>query len=121
MRLLVVDDSKLARKMMIKAIKEAIGSSNEIIEATNGEEAVSMYKEHKPDICFMDLTMPDMDGFEATLKILEHDKDAKVIIASADVQSGSMEKANSNGALGFINKPANPENVKNMLKTLSLI
>ena len=121
MKYLVTDDSRMARKMMIKSIIEIIGDTDEIIEATNGEEALTMYKEHTPDICFMDLTMPVMDGFTATSKICEFDKDAKIIIVSADIQDGSMKKASANGAMGFIKKPINPDNLKSMLEKLNLI
>ncbi len=121
MKYLVTDDSRMARKMIIKAMQEIINDEDEIIQATNGKEAVLLYKEQTPDICFMDLTMPVMDGFEATLAINEYDSKAKVIIVSADIQKGSMEKAKENGALGFIKKPINPENFKNMLDKLGLI
>jgi len=121
MKYLITDDSRMARKMMIKSIIEIIGDTDEIIEATNGEEALKMYKEYKPNICFMDLTMPVMDGFTATSKICEHDKDAKIIIVSADIQDGSMKKASDNGAIGFIKKPINSENLKTMLEKLNLI
>jgi len=121
MKYLVTDDSRMARKMIIKSIQEIINDEDVIIQATNGEEAVSIYKEEQPDICFMDLTMPVMDGFEATLLINNYDKKAKIIIVSADIQEGSMQKAKENGALGFIKKPINPENLKSMLVKLELI
>ena len=121
MKILVTDDSKMARKMILKSINDIIGDNNEIIQATNGEEAISLYKEHNPDITFMDLTMPVKDGFEATLEICKYDKNAKIIIVSADIQEGSMNKAKENGAIGFIKKPINPDNLESMLNTLSLI
>jgi len=121
MKILITDDSKMARKMIVKSIKYTIGETDEIIEATNGEEAVNLYKEHNPTICFMDLTMPVKDGFDATLEICTFDKNAKIIIVSADIQEGSMKKAEENGAIGFIKKPVNPDNLKSMLETLGLI
>mgnify|MGYP002636040040 CR=1 FL=1 len=121
MKILVTDDSKMARKMIIKSILDVIGESDEIIQATNGEEAITLYKEHNPDICFMDLTMPVMNGFEATLEIKKYNKEAKIIIVSADIQEGSIQKAKENGAIGFIKKPINQDNLKKMLKKLDLI
>ena len=121
MKYLVTDDSKMARKMIIKAIREVIGSDDDIIEATNGSDAIDLYKKNSPDICFMDLTMPVMDGFEATLAINSYDNKAKIIIVSADIQEGSMQKAKDNGALGFIKKPINTDNLKSMLDKLGLI
>lgn len=121
MKILVTDDSRMARKMTIKSLSDLISESDEIVQAANGEEAVAMYKEHKPNICLMDLTMPVMDGFDATLNIKNYDKDAKIIIVSADIQEGSMLRAKENGAMGFIKKPINANNLKTMLEKLGLI
>lgn len=121
MKYLVTDDSRMARKMTIKSLQDLISDEDEIIQASNGEEAISMYKEHKPDICLMDLTMPVMDGFEATLNINNFDSEAKIIIVSADIQDGSIQRAKENGAKGFIKKPINSENLKSMLEKLGLI
>ena len=121
MKLLINDDSKMARKMLIKSLKELMGEDNEIIEACNGQEAVELYNIHKPDICFMDLTMPVMNGFDATKLICESNSDARIIIVSADIQEAAMKKARENGAMGFIKKPINVENLSVMLKKLELI
>lgn len=111
----------MARRMMIKSLRDLINENDEIIEATNGLEAVEAYKEHRPKICFMDLTMPVMDGFDAVLNICQYDSNAQIIIVSADIQEGSMNKAKVNGAIGFIKKPINPQNLSEMLHKLSLI
>jgi len=118
---LVVDDSKMARKMAVKNLRLVVGESPTIVEAVNGQEAVDLYKEYKPKVCFMDLTMPVMDGFEAILHICKFDKDAKIIVISADIQELSMQKSKENGAIGFIKKPVNQENLTSMLTTLGLI
>ena len=120
MKLLISDDSRIARKMMKKSIQDIIGEDIELLEANNGQEAIDIYKEEKPDICFMDLTMPVIDGFEATRKIKNYDESAKIIIVSADIQEGSIEKARTNGALGFIKKPINAANLSVMLEKLGL-
>ncbi|WP_417332384.1 response regulator [Halarcobacter sp.] len=121
MKYLVVDDSKMARRMTIKSLKSLINEDDEVIQAENGQEAVELYKEHQPSLCLMDLTMPIMDGFEATQAIIKHDTNAKIIIVSADIQESSMEKSKQNGAKGFIKKPINQDNLESMLKKLGLI
>lgn len=121
MKYLVVDDSKMARRMTIKSLKSLINEEDEVIQAENGQVAVELYKEHQPSLCLMDLTMPIMDGFEATQSIIKHDANAKIIIVSADIQESSMEKSKQNGALGFIKKPINQDNLESMLKKLGLI
>lgn len=121
MKCLVVDDSKLARRMVIKCLKEVVTSNLEIIEASNGQEAIERYTEHSPEICFMDLTMPIVDGFEATEKICQMDEDAQVIVISADIQDISQDRTREVGALGFIKKPINSNHLKIMLEQLELI
>ncbi|WP_455755970.1 response regulator [Sulfurimonas sp.] len=121
MKYLVVDDAKLARRMIIKSLKQVFNENIEIIEATNGKEAIEFYKTHQPEICFMDLTMPIVDGFEATSTICSFDKDAQIVVVSADIQEHSVQKAQESGAMGFIKKPVDAENLKNMLQELELI
>lgn len=121
MRYLVVDDSRMARKMLLKALKDLDINDALITECSNGEEAVEQYKQNKFDICFMDLTMPVLNGFEATKSICEYDNNAKIIIVSADIQDTSMKIAKENGALGFIKKPVNSDNLSTMLTKLGLI
>ena len=121
MKYLVTDDSKMARKMMIKSLKSLIKDVDEVIEASNGQEAVEQYKAHSPKICFMDLTMPVMDGFEAVKQICEYDSNAKIIIVSADIQEASKARARENGAMGFIKKPISEDTLSTMLNKLGLI
>ena len=65
MKILVVDDSKLSRRMLISRFPLRIKETAQIFEGANGEEAVTLCKEHSPDLVFLDLTMPVMDGFAA--------------------------------------------------------
>ncbi len=121
MKFLVVDDSKLARKMTIKSLKAVFFQEFEIIEASDGKEAVEYYKQNNPEITFMDLTMPVLNGFEATDQITDYDEDAQIVVVSADVQEDAVKKAQECGAIGFIKKPIDPDNLKNMLTQLELI
>ena len=116
MKILVTDDSKIARKLVMRTLKQLLPEEDQIIEASNGLEAVENYEKENPDLVFLDLTMPVMDGFEALEKIININNKAKVIVISADIQKGSMEKVSSLGALGFIKKPVNPESMKEVLK-----
>lgn len=118
---LIVDDSKIARKMTVKNLSLLIHEEVEIIEGQNGLEAVELYKLHKPMITFMDLTMPVMDGFEAIAEICKYDQKAKIIVISADIQELSMKKAKDAGAIGFIKKPVSQENLQTMLSKLGLL
>lgn len=120
MKYLITDDSNMARKMVQKTLKTFLKDDDEVLLANNGREALELYKEHKPDLCFMDLTMPVLDGFEATKQIIEFDKDAKIIVVSADVQEKAMEKAKENGAIGFVNKPIDSQKLEGILNKLGI-
>ena len=112
MKYLVCDDSKMARKMLIKTLTSLVGENIEVIEASNGLEAIQVHNEQSPEITFMDLTMPEMNGFDAVKNICQKNKDAKIIVVSADIQEASMARAKDNGALGFIKKPINEDNLR---------
>ncbi|BAK73227.1 MAG: response regulator [Arcobacter sp.] len=118
MKILVTDDSKMARKMVIKTLNDSTKKDLEIFEAQNGQEALDLYKQHSPKIVFLDLTMPVMDGFVALEKIKEFDKNAKVVIISADIQKLSMDKALALGAFNFIKKPVDTAKMQQILKKL---
>ncbi len=105
MKYLVVDDSRMARKMLIRVLNKHIDEKDEVLQAENGAQAVDLYMDHTPDLVFMDLTMPVMDGFEAVLQIKTFDENAKILAVSADIQQGAIDKVIQNGALKFIQKP----------------
>ena len=114
---LLVDDSRLSRMMISK---ELAGLDLDIREASGGQEGIDLYKEQKADIVFLDLTMPDMDGFETLENLLQIDPDAKVVILTADVQSGSTNRALEMGAVDVMNKPSKREEFEAVLeKSLS--
>ena len=119
MKILVTDDSKMARKMVIKTLSEILGDDFEIYEAQNGQEALDLYKQITPNIAFLDLTMPIMDGFEALEKIKEFDSNAKVVIISADIQKLSMDKALQLGAYNFIKKPIDTSKMQQIIDKIN--
>lgn len=121
MKYLVCDDSKMARKMLIKSLKSLLGEEIEVIESSNGLEAVQAFDEMSPEVTFMDLTMPEMNGFDAVKIICGKNKNAKIIVVSADIQEASMAKAKENGALGFIKKPISEESLKPILLKLKVL
>lgn len=118
MKILVTDDSKMARKMVIKTLKESSSNELEIFEAQNGLEALDLYKQNLPKIVFLDLTMPIMDGFEALEKIKQFDENAKVVIISADIQKLSMDRVLALGAFNFIKKPVDTQKMQQILKKI---
>ncbi|MCF0147948.1 MAG: response regulator [Clostridium sp.] len=108
-RVLIVDDAAFMR-MMIKDILQKNGF--EVVgEASNGIEAVNLYKKERPDVVTMDITMPDMDGIEAVKEIRAFDSGAKIIMCSAMGQQSMVMDAIKSGAKDFIVKPFQADRV----------
>ena len=108
LRILIADDHTLMR-VGLKAMLHYQSDMTVVGEATNGEEAVSLAKELKPDIVIMDLMMPVLDGAEATKRMLEADPSAKIIILTSFGASADMARALKYGALGAQVKEAPAE------------
>jgi two-component system chemotaxis response regulator CheY len=116
-RLLVVDDALFMRKMICGVAAEA---GWEIAgEAGNGEEAIALYEQFRPDLVTMDLVMPIMGGLEALRRIREFDPEAQVIVVTALDQKQALMDSIRDGALDFIVKPFERERVLNLLRKLS--
>lgn len=107
--ILVVDDSKMSRSML-RQILEEVGYSV-IAEAANGEEAVKAYKEQKPDMVTLDITMPIMDGIDALKQLLEINPDIKAVMITAAGQQSKLIEALKIGAKKFITKPFEKEEI----------
>jgi two-component system, chemotaxis family, chemotaxis protein CheY len=106
---LIADDAAFMR-MMIKNILSEAGY--EIAgEAENGAIAVSKYKELKPDLTTMDITMPEMDGIAALKEIRDLDPSARVVMCSAMGQQSMVIESIQAGARDFIVKPFQPDRV----------
>lgn len=108
--ILVVDDAAFMR-MMLKDILEKLGY-HVCGEASNGNEALEKYKELKPDLVTLDITMPEVDGIQALKNIKAYDKNALVIMCSAMGQQGMVLESIQAGARDFIVKPFNPDRIK---------
>lgn len=106
---LIVDDAAFMR-MMIKDILSKHGL-HIVGEAENGLEAVEMFRELRPDLVTMDITMPEMDGITALKQILATDSRARVVMCSAMGQQQMVIEAIQAGARDFIVKPFRTERV----------
>lgn len=113
---LIVDDTAFMR-MLLKAMLEKNGFQV-IGEAENGSVAVKKYKELKPDIVTMDITMPEMDGIQALREIRQFDSNSKVVMISALGQESFVREAVLLGAKGFIIKPFREDYVVKTLNKL---
>lgn len=116
-RILIVDDTKFLRLMLtdllVKAGHDVVGS------AENGIVGVEKYRELRPDLVIMDITMPDMDGITALKEIKTIEADAVVLICSAMSQRDLISKALKAGANNYIMKPFEPERVNEVILEVS--
>ena len=102
-RVLVVDDALFMRKR-IKDVAEEVGW--EIAgEASNGEEALQIYEQEKPDLVTLDIVMPKMDGVAALKRIMQMDPAARVVMVTAVNQKEKLAECINAGAVDFIVKP----------------
>lgn len=113
-KIMIVEDSNL----MIAVIRNFIekeGKHHEIISAWTGEESIQRYKDQKPDLVFMDIKMPGMDGITALEKIREFDPGAKVVMCTALKEPEQEERARKAGCVGYIMKPFSSQDIANAL------
>ncbi|HPU18099.1 MAG TPA: response regulator [Bacillota bacterium] len=108
-RIMIVDDAAFMRITIKNMLKR---SNHEVVgEAENGLVAIERYKELKPDIVTMDITMPEMDGITSLREIMKIDPNAKVIMVTAMGQEAMVRDAILSGAKGFIVKPFKEEGI----------
>jgi len=113
---LIVDDVPYVRKTL-KQILSARGLKV-VGEAENGEEAIRLYHETKPDLVTMDLAMPVLNGIDATREILKFDPEARIIVLSAMMQENLVSDAIMAGAKDYILKPFQTDEVMKVIQSV---
>jgi len=114
LKIMIVDDSLSARMLLKNAFSEAIKKHSVFIEATDGEEAVEIFKKESPDIVFMDLTMPKMNGKEALIEIKKIASNIHVIMVTADRQKETKKELLEAGASNVLNKPVDEDELRDI-------
>lgn len=112
-RILVVDDAEFMRLRLSKLLAS---NGYEVIEAADGQQAVERYRELKPDLVLMDITMPVMDGIAAVKGIKQVDPSATIIMCSALGQQSMVIEAVKAGAKDFVVKPFEPDKILAAIK-----
>ena len=111
---LICDDSGFARKQLAQALPQDWDVS--VCFAGNGIEALAAIKAGRGDILFLDLNMPDMDGYEVLQAIRQHDLPTMAIVVSGDIQPEARERVMKLGALDFLKKPLAQGDISALLK-----
>jgi len=117
-KVLLVDDSLAIARQLQRIVEDTEGF--EVVgHAKNGIEGIKLFMSLRPDLTFMDIVMPEMDGLQAIRSIKNLDKDARIlVISSAGGVSEKVTEALRFGAMSVVPKPFDPEKVKEILRGL---
>lgn len=107
-KILVVDDSGLARRSTRRALEQA---GYAVVEAEDGLSALERYFVEQPQVVLLDLVMKGMYGLDVLIKLREMDPKVRVIVISADIQTTSKELVSAGGAAAFLTKPVKAEDI----------
>jgi len=114
LKILIAEDDETSRQFLSILIKDF---GNEILEAQSGNEAFELCRQHKDiDLILMDIQMPGMDGYEATRRIREFNKELIIIAQTAYGLSGDREKAIEAGCNDYISKPINKTKLQTLIQ-----
>jgi len=117
-KILIVDDHEVVRDGL-RNILLSLDNISIAGEAGNGEDAIKLYNSVKPDLVIMDISMPGMNGIEATRIIKEKDPDAKILILTMHDNQEYLNQIIRSGAKGFILKNTDKEELLEAVKTVA--
>ena len=117
-KVMIVDDSSFMRTLLSKIFSNTSGVG-EIYQANNGAEALTTYKDKKPDLVTMDIDMPEMDGIEAAKQIKSIDPNAKIVMVSSSDKKNTRDEAEKIGVSEYIRKPFDRLEIKRTIESLS--
>jgi DNA-binding NarL/FixJ family response regulator len=106
-RVLLADDHKLVRAG-IRALLQTVADVEIVAEAADGQEALRLIEAHRPDLALMDITMPGLNGLDATVRIGRAFPQTRVVVLSMNADEDSVLKALRAGAAGYLVKTADP-------------
>ncbi|HTV64194.1 MAG TPA: response regulator [Bryocella sp.] len=114
LRMLIVDDSSVMRKIVSRALQQAGVSIGEILEASNGREALDILQREKVNLILSDINMPVMDGLEFVRQLqgVGNAKEVPVVMITTEGSESHVMQAISCGARGYVRKPFTPDQIK---------
>ena len=118
-RLLICDDSNMARKQVTRSLPD--DWDVDITYAKNGVEGIQAIREGKGEMVFLDLTMPEMDGYDVLEIVFKEGLNAMVIVISGDIQPEARDRVKKLGAVEFIKKPVNQDKLMSVLTDYGLL
>lgn len=113
-KLMIVDDSNIIRNKIERSSSQALFEI--VAKAKNGVEAIELFKQERPDLVTMDLTMPEMDGLECIRSLIDLDEEVRILVVSALSDKTTGLRALKYGARGFVCKPFTEEELLSALR-----
>ena len=107
-KILIVDDSAYARRIHRRILESG---GHLVVEAASGLGALEAFGLERPDAVVLDLSMEDLHGVEVLQQIRAMDREARVLVVSADVQRSTTDRVREAGASGFVGKPVKPDDL----------
>ena len=120
-KIIIADDEIHIRLLLEQALEELIDSHNiELFTAPDGDNALSLILQEKPDLVFLDITMPKKDGFTVcqTVKQDPDCKDTKILLLTAKGQDSDRDRGIAAGAIDYLTKPFDPDHIFSITKKL---
>lgn len=119
-KVLIIDDSNTMRKIISRSLRQAGLEFETILEAGDGQIALDMLNQEKPDIILSDINMPNMNGIEFLKKKADNDsiKDIPVVMITTESGNDIINEAMTLGAKGSIKKPFTPDQIQSTLGSL---
>ncbi len=112
-KILIVDDMPVARRILKSCIPRA--EDYEFHEAEDGVKGLEVYRNIRPDLTFMDINMPNMDGMDCLKQVIKVNPKAVVVMCSSEINPESIQKATSLGAFSTIMKPPTKDSLQQVL------
>jgi len=119
-RVLIVDDSSVMRKIVDRSLRQAGLEITEVIEASNGLEALARVQGARLDLILSDINMPTMDGLELVRQLqgVDNAKGVPIVMITTEAGESNVVQALSSGARGYIRKPFSPDQIKERIVPL---
>ena len=109
-RVLLAEDHAVVREGLERLLATA-GDIEVVGQAVDGEEAIKLAAEHAPDVVLMDISMPNLDGIQATKRITQANREVQVVVLTSFADLEKIEAALDAGAIGYLLKDAEPEDI----------
>ena len=108
--ILVADDHSVVR-LGLTSILNSVPTFKVVAEASSGREAVDLYQQFKPDVCFLDITMPELDGIDACREIIAINEDARIIMMTIHLDENYLNEVLEAGASGYMLKSSGKDEI----------